>query len=96
MSDIAKGIVEGARKATKNVWFHIFSVVGIVMLIASFFVPPFGAIDESVLKAGSLLFGFAALSVVNHAIIIGVDAKLTHGDTSVEVNSPDNNGEADG
>ena len=80
---------EGVKAASRNVWFHIFSGIGIALLILSFVLPPTGVVDDSVLKASSLIFGFAALSILNYAIIRGADAKISHGDTSVEINTPD-------
>lgn len=68
-----------------------FSVVAVALLIASFIVPPTGQIDPSVLKAGSLLFAFAALFEIREAIAEGLGVKLTHGDTTVVVHDMDGN-----
>lgn len=80
----------GVKRALKNVWFYIFACIGIALMIVSFIIPPAGAIDESVLKAVAWVFGFAALSILNYAIALGADAKVTHGETTIEINTPDN------
>ena len=80
---------------TKNVktsttialWVCIVSAVG--LFVASFCVPPMGVIDGSVLRAGSLLFAFASLAVLREAIREGIGAKLTHGNTTIEVKDLD-------
>lgn len=74
-----------AKKITRNIWFDIFSIASISLIVASFLVPPTGVIDGSVLAAVGELFGFAALFTVIKAIEAGVDAKVTHGNTTVQV-----------
>ena len=44
--------------------FFICLVISIVLFIGGFFCPPMGQIDGSVLTAGGILFGFAALGVL--------------------------------
>lgn len=68
-----------------NGWFILFSLVAIGLLIASFFVPPTGVIDGSVLAATGEIFAFAALGTVIKAIDNGVDAKVQHNNTSVTI-----------
>ena len=60
--------------------------------MASFLVPPTGQIDPSVLKAGSLIFAFAALFEVREAIAEGLGVKLSHGQTAIEVRDLDGAG----
>lgn len=67
--------------------FFICLSVSISLLTASFIVPPMGEIHPSVLKGVGELFGFAALSTVLVAIDRGVDAKVSKGDVSVEINN---------
>ena len=59
------------------------------LLIASFCVPPTGVIDGSVLKAASLIFGFAGLFFLREAVMEGLGVKLTHGQTTIEVHDLD-------
>ena len=60
------------------------SAVG--LFIWGFFVPPLGVIDGSVLKAGGILLGFAALWVLAH-IAIELDKTLDfkHKDTEIKI-----------
>lgn len=57
--------------------------------IASFLVPPMGIIDPSVLKFASWLFAFASLATLREAIKEGIGAKLTHGNTTIEIKDLD-------
>lgn len=67
--------------------FWICLVVSITLTVAGFIVPPTGEIDGSVLTAVGELFGFAALWCVYVAIERGIDAKITHNDTTIEFNN---------
>ena len=70
-------------------WVCITAAVG--LFIASFIVPPTGVIDGSVLRAASLLFAFASLAVLREAVREGIGAKLTHGNTVIEIKDLDGN-----
>lgn len=75
---------------TIALWTCIIASIG--LLIASFLVPPLGEISPSVLKGGSLIFGFAALIEVREAYLEGIGVRLTHGNTTVTIqdqNGPD-------
>ena len=67
----------------------VLTIVSIGLIIGSFFVPPQGVIDGSVLAAVGELFAFAALFMAWEAIDRGVDAKVTHGNTTIELNNDD-------
>lgn len=83
------------RAATKRIktsttialWICLGASLG--LLTASFIVPPTGVIDSSVLRAASLTFGFATLFVAREAIMEGLGIKLTHGDTTLEIENQD-------
>lgn len=61
------------------------TIVSVGLIVGGFFVPPMGVIDGSVLTACGILFAFAALFVAADAIEKGVDTKITHRDTTVEL-----------
>ena len=65
------------------------TLVSVALIVGSFFVPPKGKIDGSVLASVGELFAFAALFAGWEAVDRGIDAKITHGNTSIELNSPD-------
>lgn len=67
--------------------FWLLTFASIVLIGASFVVPPLGVIDASVLAAVGELAGFGALWTVIFAIQAGVDAKVSHGNTSIEINN---------
>ena len=68
-----------------NFWFVFFSLVAVGLIITSFFIPPTGVIDGSVLAATGEIFAFAALGTVIKAIDKGVDARVQHRDTSITI-----------
>lgn len=78
---------------TVGIWVCTLSAIG--LLVASFIVPPMGEVSPSVLKAGSLIFAFAALIEVREAITEGLGVKLTHGQTTVEVRDTDGKTDAE-
>ena len=65
------------------------TLVSVLLIAGSFFVPPTGKIDGSILAAVGELFGFAALFMAWEALDRGVDAKVTHGNTTIELNNDD-------
>ena len=65
------------------------TIMAVVLIGASFFVPPLGVIDGSVLAATGELFAFAALGAVIHAIDTGKSATIQHGSTSLTVKDID-------
>lgn len=69
-----------------NIWFIVLSLIAAGLLIASFCLPPTGAIHASVLEAVAELFAFGALGSVYKAIDKGSKAKLVHGNTNLILN----------
>ena len=76
-------------RTSTTVLLWLFSLTAIGLFIASFLVPPMGEIDPSVLKAGGIIFAFAALAEAREAIIEGLGVKVTHGTTTIEVKDQD-------
>lgn len=72
---------------TIGLWVCTLSTIG--LLVASWCVPPLGAIDPSALKGGSLIFAFAGLFELREAIREGLGFKLQHGSTTIEVKDQD-------
>lgn len=75
---------------TRNIWFYVLAAIAVLLLIASFVVPPMGVIDGSVLAASGEIFAFAALGTVVKAIDKGTEASVTNGKTSLTVKSKKN------
>ena len=69
--------------------FWVCLITSLVLIGLGFVVPPMGNIDGSVLTAVGELFGFATLAVVADAVHEGYDAKVTHGNTTIEVTNDD-------
>ena len=68
-----------------NLFFWLFSIIGILLIIIAFFIPPAAYIDSSVLIAVGEINGFAALGAVIKAIDKGSSATFQKGDTSVTI-----------
>lgn len=69
-----------------NLPFWVCLGISIALIVASWFVPPMGVIDGSILAGVGELFGFASLWAVYKAIDKGTPATISHGDTTVTIN----------
>ena len=77
-------------KAIDRNWgFWIFSIASILLIAVSFFLPPMGEINPTVIKAVGELFGFASLWTIVHGINKGCDVALKHNNTEIDINNPD-------
>lgn len=65
--------------------FYACLSVAVVLMVVSFFLPPTGVIDPSVLKASAILLGFAALGIAGKNLSQGKDVTFSHGDTEVTI-----------
>ena len=72
-----------------HIIFIVLSLAAIILLAVGFVMPPTGVVDDSVLKSSAVLFGFAALATLMHAVDKGVGAKLEHGDTKLTIDGDD-------
>ena len=70
-----------------NLFFWLFSIIGVILIIEAFILPPLSVIDNSVLIAVGEINGFIALGAVIKAIDKGVDATFQHNHTSVTIRS---------
>lgn len=68
-----------------NLYFWVFSIVAIVLLTTSFFLPPIGVITPTTLEGVAELFAFAALGAVYKAIDKGKTASVSHGATTITI-----------
>ena len=67
----------------------VLASVAVVLIVVSFFVPPRGVVDGSVLAAVGELFAFASLFMIWESVDRGMDAKITHGGTKIELSNDD-------
>ena len=70
-----------------NLFFWLFSGIGLLLIIIAFFIPPAAYIDSSVLIAVGEINGFIALGAVLKAIDNGGSASIKHNGTEVTINS---------
>lgn len=84
-----RAMTRNVRTST-TILLWVFSLTALGLFVASFLVPPMGVIDGSALKAGGIIFAFAALAEAREAIVEGLGVKVTHGDTQIVIH--DQNG----
>lgn len=70
-----------------NLFFWLFSGIGLLLIIIAFFLPPAAQIHQSVLIAVGEINGFIALGAVLKAIDNGGSASIKHNGTEVTINS---------
>ena len=68
-----------------NLFFWLFSGIGLLLIIIAFFIPPAAYIDSSILIAVGEINGFIALGAVIKAIDNGGSATFQHNNTSVTI-----------
>ena len=68
-----------------NTFFWVFSIIGLLLIIIAFFLPPAAQIHQSVLIAVGEINGFIALGTVIKAIDNGGSATFQHNNTSVTI-----------
>ena len=73
-----------------NLFFWLFSIIGLLLIIIAFFLPPAAYIDSSILIAVGEINGFIALGAVIKAIDKGSSATFQHNNTSVTITNNDN------
>ena len=70
-----------------NLFFWLFSGIGLLLIIIAFFIPPAAQIHQSVLYAVAEINAFAALGAVIKAIDKGSSATFHHNDTEITINN---------
>ena len=78
-----------------NTFFWVFSIIGLLLIIIAFFIPPAAHIDQSVLIAVGEINGFAALGAVIKAIDKGSSATFHHNNTEVTITGNEDDKEED-
>lgn len=76
-----------------NLFFWLFSIAGLLLIIASFLLPPMGIVDNSILAAVGELDGLIALGTVIKSIDKGRSASFQHNGTSVTINGDEQDDE---
>lgn len=70
---------------SNNLFFWFFSIIGVILIVVAFLLPPLSVIDNSVLIAVGELDGMIALGAVIKAIDKGESATFTHNNTSITI-----------
>ena len=78
------------RHADKYVFWTCL-VLAAGLFIGSFFCPPLGVIDASILKAGAILVGMQALGIVGQNLANGNWVTFKHGETEVTIGDDEDN-----
>ena len=69
-----------------NLFFWIFSGIGLLLIIIAFFIPPTAQIHQSVLYAVAEIDGLIAIGAVLKAIDNGSSASIKHNGTELTIN----------
>lgn len=67
--------------------FILCLTTSIALVVGGFLVPPLGVIDGSVLKAVGELLVFPTIAYGFRAVEMGIDVRISKGDTTIEVDS---------
>lgn len=78
-----------------NLFFWLFSGIGLLLIIIAFFIPPAAQIHQSVLYAVAEINGFIALGAVLKAIDNGKSATFQHNNTTVTITNNEDNEQED-
>lgn len=73
--------------------FWVTLTISVALITISFFLPPQGAVDPSVLAATGELFAFASLATVIEGIERGRSVSLQKGETQLHINKDTDSGE---
>ena len=76
-----------------NVWLKFLTITSVLLIIASFILPPSGVIDNSVILAVGELEVLGVLWIVSRAIDKGTGAHFSKGDVEIEIHQKDEEGE---
>ena len=68
-----------------NTFFWLFSIIGLLLIIIAFFIPPAAYIEQSVLIAVGAINGFIALGAVIKSIDKGRSASIKHNGTEIDI-----------
>lgn len=75
--------------------FYVCLAAAIALFVFGAITPPPGIIDGSLLTAGAILLGFAALGIAGQNLANGKEATFTHGQTEITIGDGDDNDETD-
>ena len=78
-----------------NLFFWLFSGIGLLLIIIAFFIPPAAQIHQSVLYAVAEINAFAALGAVIKAIDKGSSATFHHNGTELTITSDEDKEEGE-
>ena len=78
-----------------NLFFWLFSGIGLLLIIIAFFIPPTAYIEQSVLIAVGEINGFIALGAVIKSIDKGKSASIRHNNTELTINGDEDDKEED-
>ena len=80
---------------SNNLFFWLFSGIGLLLIIIAFFIPPTAYIEQSVLIAVGEINGFIALGAVIKAIDNGRSASIKHNGTELTITSDEDKEEGE-
>ena len=76
-------------KWISSVWLKFLTISSVILIIASFVIPPTGIIDPSVLMGIGELEILAGIWIIYDAVKKGTGAHLKKGDISIDIDEND-------
>lgn len=76
-----------------KVFTIVLGAIAAALIVAGFCVPPTGVIDGSVFIGVGEIIGIIDSFLIWEALDRGIDAKFQHGNTTIEINNPDEESE---
>lgn len=76
------------KHADKYIFYFCLGIA-VILFIFGAICPPIGVIDNSILTAGGILLGFAALGVAGQNLANGKGVTFSHGETEVTIDDDD-------
>lgn len=73
------------EKWISSFWLRFLTICAVILIVASFVLPPTGIIDPSILAVIGEMEIFGAIWIVHDAIKKGTGAHISKGDVSIDI-----------
>lgn len=77
--------MKNTEKHADKYIFVVCLILAAALFVGGFFCPPMGVIDGSILKAGGILLGFAALGIAGQNLANGKEVTFHKDDIDIKI-----------
>ena len=71
----------------------VLAIIAVALLVTSFFLPPLGVVNPSVIQASAEIIGMIGIFFAWHSVDKGLDTRINHNNTSIEITNKNNKNE---